>query len=168
MNAVGLVYSTVVVWTGFIRGDRGGTLRLYIFGTLFTCYIVWYVFRELARTKQIREFSARKNLTYVGSALPATAFQCGNWIRRAFLGRNGGKDLVVFDCSIGYGKGRLSRTVVAARGQSGGFGWARFGPDLVAQEVDDWSIVYSSNRFMSIAEIEILVSVFNAPAGATN
>jgi hypothetical protein len=166
MSTVEMAHSALA-WLGPVSSG-GGTTHLYVFGTLFTCYIGWYVFRELARTKQSREFCARENLTYVGSALPAAAFQCGNRIRRAFLGRNGGKDLVVFDCTIGYGKGSRQRTVVAARGQNGGFGWARFGPDLVAQEVDDWSIVYSSNRFMSIEEIEVLLSVFNAPAQAAN
>jgi hypothetical protein len=74
----------------------------------------------------------------------------------------------VFDCTIGYGRRCRPRTVVAARGQSGGFGWARFGPDLVTEEVGEWSMVYSSNRLMSIEEIEALVSMFNTRMQSAN
>jgi hypothetical protein len=99
------------------------------------------------------------------------AFEWGSSIRRAFVGSvgsNGCKDLVVFDCTIGYGRGRHRRTVVAARGQSGGFGWARFGRDLLTEEVGEWTIVYGSNRLMSIEEIEALVSAFNVPTQSVN
>jgi hypothetical protein len=50
-----------------------------------------------------------------------------------------------------------------ARGQRGGVGWARFGPDLVTEEMNEWTIVYGSTRLMSIEEIEDLVTAFNAP-----
>jgi hypothetical protein len=148
----------------------GDTRFLYFAGALFTCSIVWHVLREWARTKQIREFSARRSLTYLGNAVPrsfplrrAEAFKWGRSVRRTFVGSNASKDLVVFDCTIGYGRGRRARTVVAARGQSGGFGWAQFGPGLLTEEVAEWSIVYGSNRLMSIEEIEALVSAFSAP-----
>lgn len=107
---------------------------------------------------------------YIGSSVPksfplqrAKAFQWGSSVRRVFVGNSSSKDLVVFDCTIGYGRGRRPRTVVAARGQSGGFGWARFGPDLVTEEMDEWTIVYGSNRLMSIEQIEASVTAFNAP-----
>jgi hypothetical protein len=149
----------------------GGAPFLYILGALFVCSIVWHVFRERARTKQIRDFSARRSLTYLGNAVPrsfplhrAKAFEWGRSVRRVFVGSNASKDLVVFDCTVGYGRGRRARTVVAARGQSGGFGWARLGPDLLSEEVGEWSIVCGSDRLMSIEELEDLVSAFSAPA----
>ena len=173
---VELVDSTLA-WLGPVSSAQpgGGTPFLYILGALFACSIVWYAFRERARTKQIREFCAKRNLSYIGSSVPksfplqrAKAFQWGSSVRRAFVGNSGSKDLVVFDCTIGYGRGRRPRTVVAARGQSGGFGWARFGPDLVTEEMDEWTIVYGSNRLMSIEEIEALVTAFNAPTQQLN
>ena len=119
---------SVLAWLGPVSSARpGGTPFLYILGTLFACSIVWHAFRERARTKAIREFCARRDLTYVGEALPksfpfnkATAFQWGGSVQRAFVGSIGSRDLVMFDCTIGYGRGFRPRTIVAARGQSGG------------------------------------------------
>jgi len=164
--------TSTLAWLGPVSSARpgGSTPFLYIVGTLLTCYLVWHALRERERTKQIRELSARRSLTYLGSAVPksfpshrAKAFQWGSSIRRAFVGNSGSKDLVAFDCTIGYGRGRRPRTVIAARGQSGGFGWARFGPDLLTEELGEWTIVYGSNRLMSVEEIEALVTAFNAP-----
>src|SRR5579883_1576365 len=130
--------TSALAWLGPVSSATpgGGTPFLYIVGTLLIFYMLWRAFRERERTKQIREFSGSRDLIYMGSAVPksfplhrAKAFQWGSSIRRAFVGSDGGRDLIVFDCTIGYGRGRRPRTVVAARGHSDGFGWARFGPD---------------------------------------
>ena len=64
---------------------------------------------------------------------------------------------VFFDCTLGYGKTRFSRTVVGARGPVG-FGPAQHGPDLESERVDDWFIVFGSRRILTIEEIESLLS----------
>lgn len=156
-------------WLGPVSsaGRGGSTSFLYIFGALFACSIVWHAFRGRARTKQIREFCARRNLTYMGSSVSSTfsfrrakALQWSSSFKRAFAGNTDGKDFVVFDCMNGSGRGGRPCTVFAARGPSSDFGWARFGPDLATEEVGEWSIVYSSNRLMSIEEIDAILSAF--------
>jgi hypothetical protein len=104
-----------LAWLGPVSSARpGGTPFLYILGALVAGSFVWHAFRERARTKQIREFSARKSLTYVGAAVPrsfplhrAKTFQWGRSIRRAFAGSNGSKDLIVFERTIGSAAGNV-------------------------------------------------------------
>ena len=80
------------------------------------------------------------------------------------IGSSGSKEIVIFDCTVGYGRGRRPRTVVAARGQQNGFGWAQFGPDIVAEKAGEWMFVYGSDRLLSIGEIDALLSEFSVPA----
>jgi hypothetical protein len=166
--------------------SQGGLPFLFILLALIAFLIVQDALRLRARTKQIREFAEKRSLTYIGATVPNTfpanaarALRWAHSMRSAVVATNGSKDLILFDCTVGHGRGSRRRTVVAARGQHGAFGLAPFSPDLETEEVDEWTLVYASNRFMSLEEIEALrfmsleeiealVSEFRAPAHSGN
>jgi hypothetical protein len=167
--------AATVGWLGPVSSATpgGGEEFLYFFGTVLVCALIWQAIQERARTRQIRQFAERINLAYVGARMPVTfplhrsrAFGSARSLRRTVVGSNGDKELVLFDCTIGFGRGSRRRTIVAVRGQCSGLGWAQYGPDLSSEELGEWNIVYSSNRYMSIEEIEALVEVFREPARA--
>jgi len=72
----------------------------------------------------------------LGVTLPATfplhktSSMEARWISRAYISAGTRKEVLFFDCELGYGPGRFSRTVVAYRGDRADFGSARFGPTL--------------------------------------
>ena len=74
------------------------------------------------------------------------------------MGVKGGQEFVAFDCTLGHGKTRFSRTVAAVRAPAEAFGTARFGPDLLTEGVGEWTVVYGSRRILSVGEIEALVA----------
>jgi len=150
---------------GLIATLTGGGDYFFIwaFGLAMTIAIVWRRSRDAKRTKEIREFASRRGLTYIGAALPKsfplhrTATSGARFISRACAGEMGRNEILFFDCELGYGKGRFNRTVVAVLGESADFGAARFGPDLLTEEVGRWTLVYGSQRLLEIAEIDELV-----------
>jgi len=83
---------------------------------------------------------------YIGTALPEyfplrkTSAGRATSFKNAIAGRKNGTEVIVFDCRFGSGKSRRSRTVVAVFGPAQRFGVPRFGPGLVSEEVDGWTI----------------------------
>jgi hypothetical protein len=137
---------------------------LYLLVVAVACLIVWDALRQRARTRDIRRLAQRMGFAYVGSALPGnfplqrTSSRAARSISRAVAGDKGNHELVLFDCKLGLGKGTFRRSVVAVRGQDAAFGTARFGPDIVAEQVGEWAVVYGDRRLLLIEEIEALVS----------
>jgi hypothetical protein len=169
---VGLTLDIARMWQRWLLGllVLGGLVAmsyiqpLYIIGVAFACLIVWDTLRQRARTQEIRQLAQRMGFTYIGSAVPGsfplqrTSSRSARSISIAVAGDKGNKELVLFDCMLGYGKGRFYRTVVAVRGQHTAFGVARFGPDLITEQVGEWALVYGDRRLLIIEEIEALVS----------
>jgi len=148
-----------------IATRNGGSDHFFMwaFGLAMAVAIVRQLLRDAERTKEIRELALRLGITYVGAALPKsfplhkTSSSLARSISRACAGEVGRREILFFDCELGHGKGRFHRTVVALRGQRADFGAARFGPDLVTEEVGRWTLVYGSRRLLEIAEIDDLV-----------
>ena len=135
----------------------------YFLATGFVALIVRSVLRERARVKEIRDFTTRIGLSYLGGSLPKsfplhkTVSRSAHSIRRAAAGDKLKNEVVFFDCTLGQGKTRFSRTLVGTRGPAG-FRTAQYGPDLVTERVGEWFIVYGSRRILEIQEIEVLIS----------
>jgi hypothetical protein len=122
------------------------------------------------RTKRIRRFAENESLAYIGSTMPVTlplqrtrAFASARSLRRAVVGSNGDKELILVDCTIKQGLTGGRRTIVSMRGLHDGFGRAPYKPDFSTEQLDEWSVVYSSNRYMSLEEIDALVAAFSGP-----
>jgi hypothetical protein len=126
--------------------------------------IAWNLLVERARAKQIRRYAQSRGLVYIGAALPKsfplskTSLSWSSPVRNALAGDKSGKELLVFDCRLGTGKGSRSQTVVAVRGEAECFGAARFGPSLTTETVEDWTLLYRSKRILPLEEIEALLS----------
>jgi hypothetical protein len=116
------------------------------------------------RTKAFHQVAETLGFEYFGSSLPArfplreTQSRQSRSISRVFVYSRMGKDMLFFDCELGYGRGRFSRTVVAVRGDRSEFGFARFGPDLATETVRGWTVVYGERRFLETEEIMRLVN----------
>lgn len=137
---------------------------LYIMGGAFAACLVWEILRQRARTQEIRQLAQRMGFTYIGSVvpgifpLPSKSSGSTQSMCRAIAGDRGNRELVLFDYRVGQGKGSFFRTVAAVRGPDTAFGIARFGPDLVAEQVGEWALVYGDRRLLTIEEIEALVA----------
>jgi len=150
---------------GLIATLAGGSDYFFVwaFGLAMAVSMVRQFLRDVKRTKEMREFALRLSFTYLGTALPAsfplygTSSGLARSISRACAGEVNRREVLFFDCRLGYGKGRFSRTVVALRGERADFGTARFGPDLLTEEVGGWTLVYGSHRLLEIGEIDKLV-----------
>ena len=135
----------------------------WVFGAAFVVLIIRSAVQRRGRSRHLRDFACRMGLRYIGGALPKsfpfhrTASSQARAIGDTISGDKGQREVLVFDCALGYGKGRFRRTVVAVRGQQSGFGVARFGPDLVIERTGEWETVYSSGRLLAIEEVEALV-----------
>jgi hypothetical protein len=79
-------------------------------------------------------------------------------MRNAVAGDKDNAEIVFFDCTIGAGKRRVVRTVVAVRGPNKGFGSARLDPGLTTERVDDWMLIYTYRKELLPEEIEALLS----------
>ena len=136
---------------------------LWALGLAIVVSIVRQLVRDKRRKKDIREFALRLGFTYLDSALPTsfplhrTSSSRARSISGAGAGELSHKEILFFDCELGHGKGRFSRTVVAMRGERADFGAARFGPDLSTEEVGGWTVVYGERRLLQIGEIDSLV-----------
>jgi hypothetical protein len=128
--------------------------------------VVLSLFQDMERSNQLKAFALSCKLVFLGDALPKsfpmqrTSACSGHSIRNAVTGTSNSRDILLFDCSLGRGKRRFRRTVVAGRGSVAEFGWAGFGPDLEAEQVGDWAVVYGSRRLLALNEIETLLSEF--------
>ena len=147
-----------------IEHDIGLTAMVVVFVSVAG----WNWFSERRRTRQIKDYANSLSFDYIGAALPpyfplrktsagrATSFQ------NAIAGRKNGTEVIVFDCRFGSGKSRSYRTVVAVFGAAQRFGVARFGPSLVSEEVDGWTLLYRQRYFppagrLRIDEIQMLL-----------
>jgi len=145
-------------------GVAQNTAFLSVVGAGCAFLIIRGLLRERARTKDIREFAQRMGLLYLGAAVPKsfplhrTSSRQARSITRAVAGDRGQKELVVFDCKLGYFERTFFRTVVAVRGGQAGFGPCQFGAGLVTEQVGEWTLVYGSDRQLLLEEIEALVS----------
>ena len=133
-------------------------------------FIIWSLLSERRRTNQIRQYAQSTGLTYIGVALPKsfplsrTSVSWASSIKNCVAGDKNGKELLIFDCQLGTGKGRRMMTVAAVRGSAESFGTARFGPDLITETVDGWTLIHRPHRFLSFSgvlpleEIQALIS----------
>ena len=160
--AAGLLVGLAIVLA--THTGAGDTTFFYLGGAAFAFIMVRHVLRERERAKDIRDYARTAGLTYIGSTLPKsfplhkTSSRGARSISQAVAGERSRKEVVVFDCKLGYGKGTFFRTVVAVRGQRDGFGVAQFGPDLVTERVGDWTVVYGSKRRLLMEEIDALLA----------
>src|ERR1700722_10938837 len=105
-------------------------------------FIIWSLLSERKRTNKIRQYAESTGLTYIDAALPKsfplsqTSVSWASSIKNVVAGDKNGKELLIFDCQLGTGKGRRMLTVAAVRGPVESFGPARFGPDLIMESVD--------------------------------
>jgi len=67
-------------------------------------------------------------------------------------------EIILFDCQIGYGKGRFTQTLVAVRGLKEAYVPPRFVPNLITEQIDDWTLIYQPKGVLLPEEIEALVS----------
>jgi len=170
------ITEAVGAWLGPISSATpgGGGLFLYLFCVYFLGAIVWRALQERARTTQFRQLAEKWKFNYLGASVPgivpcrrSEACRFIHSIRRTLVAPPAGetsKDLVLFDCTVGYGRRRRHRTVVAARSGPYDFGWSLFGPEVATEEVGQWTLVYGSTRFLSIGELDSLASQFSAAA----
>lgn len=120
--------------------------------------------QDRQRTKALHQVAETLGFEYFGSSLPArfplreTQSRESRSISRAFVYSQIGKDMLFFDCELGYGRGRFSRTAVAVRGDCDEFGFARFGPDLATEKIRGWTVVYGERRVLEPEEIMRLVN----------
>jgi hypothetical protein len=136
----------------------------YAIGAAFVFLLGWELVDQRARTKQMRQFAERAGFTYIGSALPKSLFLQGapslrnaHSAKRVVAGETARREFVVFDCTLGHGKGAKSRTVLAVRGQFENLGAALLGPDQVEQ-VGEWIVLRSSDYLLPVEEIEEILS----------
>lgn len=136
----------------------------YAVGGAFVFLLGWGYLDQRGRTTQMRQFAARTGFACIGSALPkslawqnASPRRNAHSARGAIAGEKGKREFVVFDCTVGHGKGSRSRTVLAVLGRLDNLGAAQFGPDHVAQ-VGEWAVLLSSAGLLPIEEIEELLS----------
>ena len=131
---------------------------------LIAALLVRYSIQDRQRTRQMREFASRTGFLFLDDCLPKsfpiqdTSSRGAHSISRAFAGDKSNREVLVFDCWLGHGKGSLNRTVVAVRGKPSDFGWARFGPDLETEEVGGWALVYGTKRLLRPNEIAELIA----------
>ena len=114
---------------------------------------------SIRRTTQIRQFVQRAGLIYIGDALPKSfprhAFKI---VRNAVVGDLKPKEIVLFDWTAGYGRGRFGQTIVAIRPLDGAeFDVAQLTTGLTTSTTRKWTLVYRPKQFLSVAEIEALV-----------
>jgi hypothetical protein len=163
--AVAILIGLVAVLAKY--GDAGGTAFLFVVGAGFAFLIGRDVLRQRARTKDIREFAQRMGWLYIGSALPKTfpldrtSSRTAHSVTRAVAGDIGRSEVLFFDCTIGRGRGRFQRGVVATRGTPEGFGFAQYGPDFVTEHVEDWMVVFGFHRLLLVEEINALISALS-------
>ena len=150
-----------------------GLLSVFYLGTNVV-FILWIGFllavlvrdliQDRQRTRLIRDFASRTGFSSLGACLPKSfpmLDTSSGWARsviRAFAGDKNNREVLVFDCWVGHGKGSFRRTVVAVRGKSADFGWARFGPGPETLEVGGWAVVYGSKRLLGLGEIAELIA----------
>src|SRR5260370_37331781 len=129
--------SIAIVGIGLIVAlFAGGKLFWFLWIGLLTALVVRSLIQDKQRTKLIREFALRMGFSFLGHSLPKsypmqhTSSRLAHSICRVMTGDRRNKEVLLFDCRLGHGKGTFSRTVVAVRGEPSDFGWSRFGPDL--------------------------------------
>lgn len=143
----------------------------YSWGSMLAIAAALSLFQEGQRSKQLKALALSGNWTFLGDSLPKsfpmqrTSSGSAQFIRNALVGEIKGRRVLLFDCRLGRGKARFSRTVVAACGDVSEFGWARFGPDTEAEQVGNWAVVYGANRLLTVEEIELLLSEFQVVSG---
>jgi hypothetical protein len=143
--------------------DGPGWFGYVAFG-VFACFVVWVLVRDWKRTKEIRQYAQSKGFTYVGTALPKSFPFSQTWVSRArsitnaVAGDQRGKELLLFDCTLGSGKGRRTQTVVAVRAPEESFEAARFSLFLMTEEAGDWTLVYRPNQLLPLEEIDALLA----------
>jgi len=126
--------------------------------------VVSDILERREREREIRKFATRMRLTYIGSALPKsfplhrTSSRTAHSMCNVVAGDRGAAEIVLFDCALRYGRSRFRRTVAAVRGRAGGFGIARFAPDLETEQIGEWMVVYSSRSRLSVEEMQTLIS----------
>ena len=122
-----IVVTAFIVWT-YLLPEASSP---YVAVIVIVGFIVWSLLQDLARTRQFRGYAQRAGLTYMGAALPGnfpmskTSVYWGS-VSNAVAGDRSGKELLIFDCRLGEGRGSRSQTVVAVRGPAESFGPARF------------------------------------------
>jgi hypothetical protein len=128
------------------------------------CLVVWTLVRDRKRAKEIRGYAQSEGFTYIGASLPKsfpfneTSVSWASSVANAVAGTKRSKELVLFDCTLGSGKGSRTQTMVAVRGSEECFGAARFGPSLTVESVGEWALIYRSKQRLPLEEIEALLA----------
>lgn len=114
--------------------------------------------RVLCQMAEELGFESRGTILPTGFPLHATQSSEARGIRRVFVHSQECKEVLFFDCSLGAGRSRFNRTVVALRGDRTGFGYENFGPGRVTEEVDGWAATFGNRRYLEPDEIRGLVN----------
>jgi len=96
--------------------------------------------------------------------LSQTSVSWASSIKNVVAGDTNGKELLIFDCQLGTGKGRRMLTVAAVRGSAECFGAARFGPDLITETVDGWTLIHRPHRLLSFSGVLPLEEIDALPS----
>lgn len=143
--------------------DAIGPVWWMLYGTVAVLLISSAV-RLFIRDRRIRQYAARTGYAYVGDQLPAdfpllkSFARNASKIQAAVWGESCGQRFLFFDCTLGSGKGRLRRTVIAVCGPRESFGAERLDPALALESIDSWTLLYRRRGLLSPEEIQAIVS----------
>lgn len=103
-------------------------------------------------------FSYGKNLHPSTLQWNSTALRGARAIRNAVFGERHGKEFAFFDCRFRTKRTTLYQSVMALHDRRRGFEAERLDPSLVAESVDDWTLLYRHNELFSLDELEAMIS----------
>jgi hypothetical protein len=141
---------------------------------LLVVALVYYA--ERWRATAIRELATRLGFHYIGDALPksltlsGTPFECYAKVWNVIDGEPRGVRIIAFDCSVGVGKGRRLRTVIAMESIAGISETIPLNQDMTMDTAGEWKILYRSKAFfefriaglMPVPELEAYLNAVTA------
>jgi hypothetical protein len=146
---------------------NGNAAPLCAFVVVAGSLILWRTVGGIRRGRGIRALALRAGLREVGDHLPwsfsfslaSSSLNEAHSIRNVIAVEKGAKRVLVFDCTLGEGRGSYSQTVFAVSGAPESFGAERLSPGLLVEQVDDWKLLYRPRELMSVDEIEAFVGL---------
>jgi hypothetical protein len=159
LSILGTVLLLVIASLVAKLANAGDQVLLYAFVIAAAILVVRQVVQGRQRTKEILQLAETLGFEHFGVTLPAsfplhkTSSRRARSISRAYVSAGSRNEMLFFDCELGHGRWRFSRTVVALRGDRAEFGAARFGPDIATEDVSGWTVVYGERRLLEPGEI---------------